>query len=212
MFSSCSPTSALVDGVKIGSGSREPSTRPAGSGMPHTVPRRAVLGQPGAGEVAAGDALDREHVQLLAEHRPAVDGGGHPASTVEASTWCATSASWSNHHRLSCGQDAALVRDLAGEDVVVGTDAVAGDHQDARPGRGVRMAGPRGRRGRGPCRSRRAASRAGPAAGVSRLGACGLSRRSSRPSAAGSASSAGSRPARGRSIWPRAACAAMSVR
>ena len=37
-FSSCSPSSALVAGVKIGSGSREPSTSPAGSAMPVTEP------------------------------------------------------------------------------------------------------------------------------------------------------------------------------
>ena len=38
MFSSWSPIAALVDGVKMGSGSRLASTRPAGSSMPHTVP------------------------------------------------------------------------------------------------------------------------------------------------------------------------------
>ena len=40
MFSSCSPSSALVAGVKIGSGSREASTRPGGSGTPQTRPVR----------------------------------------------------------------------------------------------------------------------------------------------------------------------------
>ena len=38
MFSSWSPISAFVDGVKMGSGSFEEFTRPAGSSMPHTVP------------------------------------------------------------------------------------------------------------------------------------------------------------------------------
>ena len=38
MFSSWSPIAALVDGVKIGSGSRLASTRPSGSSMPHTAP------------------------------------------------------------------------------------------------------------------------------------------------------------------------------
>ena len=38
MFSSCSPTSALVAGVKIGSGSWSLSRRPGGSAMPQTVP------------------------------------------------------------------------------------------------------------------------------------------------------------------------------
>jgi hypothetical protein len=36
-FSSC-PTSALVAGVKIGSGSLLARTRPGGSGMPQTAP------------------------------------------------------------------------------------------------------------------------------------------------------------------------------
>ena len=38
MFSSCAPRSAFVAGVKIGSGSRSLSRRPAGKGMPHTAP------------------------------------------------------------------------------------------------------------------------------------------------------------------------------
>ena len=38
MFSSWSPMAALVDGVKIGSGSWLASTRPAGRSMPHTLP------------------------------------------------------------------------------------------------------------------------------------------------------------------------------
>ncbi|MNU06256.1 hypothetical protein D3C72_2513910 [compost metagenome] len=38
MFSSWSPTAALVEGVKIGCGSLEASFRPAGSWMPQTVP------------------------------------------------------------------------------------------------------------------------------------------------------------------------------
>ena len=38
MFSSCSPASAFVAGVKIGSGRRSLSRRPGGSGMPQTVP------------------------------------------------------------------------------------------------------------------------------------------------------------------------------
>ena len=38
MFSSWSPISAFVDGVKMGSGSFEEFTRPSGSSMPHTVP------------------------------------------------------------------------------------------------------------------------------------------------------------------------------
>ena len=46
MFSSCSPSSAFVAGVKIGSGSRSLSRRPAGSGMPQTVPLARYSFQP----------------------------------------------------------------------------------------------------------------------------------------------------------------------
>jgi hypothetical protein len=38
MASSCCPSGALVDGVKTGSGSREPSTSPGGSATPDTTP------------------------------------------------------------------------------------------------------------------------------------------------------------------------------
>ena len=37
-FSSCSPTAALVAGVKMGSGSRSAWRRPGGSLMPQTAP------------------------------------------------------------------------------------------------------------------------------------------------------------------------------
>ena len=39
-FSSWSPTAALVEGVKIGSGSCSAWRRPAGSSMPHNAPVR----------------------------------------------------------------------------------------------------------------------------------------------------------------------------
>ena len=38
MFSSCAPSSALVAGVKMGSGRRLALRSPAGSGTPHTAP------------------------------------------------------------------------------------------------------------------------------------------------------------------------------
>ena len=46
MFSSWSPISALVDGVKMGSGSFEEFTRPSGSSMPQTVPSRLYSFRP----------------------------------------------------------------------------------------------------------------------------------------------------------------------
>ena len=60
MFSSCVPTSALVEGVKIGSGSRSLSRRPAGSRMPADRPGAPVVLPAGARDVAADDHLDRQ--------------------------------------------------------------------------------------------------------------------------------------------------------
>ena len=68
MFSSWSPISAFVDGVKMGSGSFEEFTRPAGSSMPHTRALLLVLLEAAAGQIAAHDALGREHVGLLHQH------------------------------------------------------------------------------------------------------------------------------------------------
>ena len=70
-FSSCSPSSAFVAGVKIGSGSRSPSTSPAGSGDAAHRAGRLVVEQARAGEVAAGDASTGTIVQPLAHHRAA---------------------------------------------------------------------------------------------------------------------------------------------
>ena len=51
MLRSC-PLSALVDGVKIGSGSRSASRSPAGSAIPQTAPVFRYSAQPGPGEIA----------------------------------------------------------------------------------------------------------------------------------------------------------------
>ena len=40
MFSSCAPASALVEGVKMTSGSRSACLSPGGKRIPHTVPVR----------------------------------------------------------------------------------------------------------------------------------------------------------------------------
>lgn len=55
---------------------REPSTRPSGSSIPHTVPDARYSAQPRPGQVAAGDALHRHHVQPVDDHRAAPDAGG----------------------------------------------------------------------------------------------------------------------------------------
>src|SRR3954449_6053070 len=96
MFSSWSPTSALVAGVKIGSGSCSDSWSPDGSSIPQTAPlgllsfhpgpleprrqldpaaraRGLVVLPAGPRDVAAHDALDREHLEPLHEQRAAAE-------------------------------------------------------------------------------------------------------------------------------------------
>ena len=71
MFSSCSPCSALVAGVKIGSGSRSLSRRPGGQRDPADRAARLVFLPARSGEVAADDGLDRDDVCRPADHHPA---------------------------------------------------------------------------------------------------------------------------------------------
>ena len=73
MLMSCSPSSALVAGVRIGSGSRSLSRSPGGSGTPHTGAGVPVLAPAGAGEVAADDDLDREHRCPATDQHPALE-------------------------------------------------------------------------------------------------------------------------------------------
>ena len=65
------PASAFVDGVKIGSANRSASRRPAGIGVPWTVPLATYSFYAWPGQVAADDALEREHLGPPHEHRPA---------------------------------------------------------------------------------------------------------------------------------------------
>ena len=60
-----------------GSGSRSPFESPSGSGDAADGAGLLVLLPAAAGEVAAHDALDREHVEGAAERRPIGDRGGH---------------------------------------------------------------------------------------------------------------------------------------
>ncbi len=94
--SSCSPTGALVDGVKIGSGRMDASTSPRGSSTPETFPvlsysfRPPPVRKPRATH-STGTISSRRH--RIA--RPANSGG----TSVAEITWLGTrSASCSNHH------------------------------------------------------------------------------------------------------------------
>ena len=78
------PDSALVAGVKIGS-IRSLSTSPAGKGVAADGPRRPVLAPGAAREIAPDDALERDDLGLLDDHRPAGQRlAGRSASEVEA--------------------------------------------------------------------------------------------------------------------------------
>ena len=94
--------------------------------MPQTSPVRAVVEQPGAGEVAAGHALDREHLEPLAHDRAAGDGVGHVGGDDVVGHQVGQLVEPPQRHP---GQDLALVGDGGVEDEVEGRDPVAGDHQ-----------------------------------------------------------------------------------
>ena len=70
------PSAALVEGVKIGSSSWLASCSPAGIAVPCTVPDSGVLLVGLAGEVAAHDALELEHVGPPHQDGPAGPVGG----------------------------------------------------------------------------------------------------------------------------------------
>ena len=115
---------------EIGSGSRSPSRRPGGSAMPQTAPVALVVQPARAGQVAAGDSLDGQHLQRCCRAWPGRATADGIAGSSTASRWLATrSASWPNHHTRHRGQDAALVRNLGRQHMVKGRDPVAGHHQ-----------------------------------------------------------------------------------
>ena len=127
------PSSAFVEGVKIGSGSRSDSRSPAGSSMPETAPVALVVLPAGARDVAAHDALDRQHLQPLA--RAARGRAPRPARrrSPTGSGWGRSSRVSPNHRTERPVSTLALVGDRRGMDDVVGGDAVGGDHQQVVP-------------------------------------------------------------------------------
>ena len=72
MFSSW-PVSALVEGVKIGSGRRSESRKPGGSANAADLAGPVVVLQAGAGEEAARDAFHRKHLRFPDQHRAAFE-------------------------------------------------------------------------------------------------------------------------------------------
>ncbi len=109
--------------------------------------RLLVLLPAGAGEVGAGDALDREHLSALDDHHAAgeigfvrgefggevSDAGGDEVVGDEV-------AEMVKPEERELGEDAALVGDAGGEDVVEGGDAVGGDEEKISAGKRVDVA------------------------------------------------------------------------
>ena len=131
MNSSWVPSGALVVGVKIGSGSRDPSTSPAGRGTPEIDPSRWYSFSPLPGEVAAGDALDRDHLQPAAadgtagELRGHVGGGDHVVGHDVGELL--------EPPQRQLGEHLALVRDGCGQDHVEDRHPVGRDQDQVPP-------------------------------------------------------------------------------
>jgi hypothetical protein len=90
-----------------------------------------VLDQAGAGEIAAGHALHRDHPQGLADERAArpVGGGAGRESGAEDVVGDQV-GELVEPPEGELREDAALVRDLGGQHPVVRGQAVAGDHHE----------------------------------------------------------------------------------
>ena len=148
-FSSCSPSSALVAGVKIGSGSREPSSRPGGSG--DAADRRRSRGtrrgpsRSGSRAPRTRPGTCRARAQTIARPAPrrrARRVGDHVVGRRCRRAGRTTTA--------TSGEDPALVGDGGRQHAVVRRDPVARDEQQPPVGRP--------RTGRAPCRSTRGCS------------------------------------------------------
>ena len=124
------PSSALVDGVKIGVGQalglaqagRQLDARDLAGGLV-VLPARA-------GDVAAHHALDRQHPQLAHGHRAPADVVGDALGGRDEVVVDDVPGAPEPEGRQA-GEHRALVRDRRRMHDVVRRDPVAGDHQDA---------------------------------------------------------------------------------
>ena len=123
MFSSW-PVCAFVAGVKIGSGSCSRLDQPGGQRVAADLAGGEVVLPARAGEVAADDALDRQHLEPPALGRAAVL--AQREQVVRDELACPREP-----EAREPGQHAALVGDLRRQDDVEGRDAVARDEQQA---------------------------------------------------------------------------------
>ena len=135
MFSSC--TSLLVDGVNTGSGSCVALLQPGGQRLAVHGAAGLVLLPGRAREVAADDALDREHLGLAAQHDPAGqvgiglgDAGGEVGDVGGDEVAAGHVAERLEPEGRDRGEHAALVEDRLVEHDVEGGEPVGGDHQE----------------------------------------------------------------------------------
>ena len=136
MFSSW-PCSALVEGVKIGSGSWSDSLSLLGQADAAHLARGLVFLPAGAGEIAADDALDRDDPGPLDQHRTLVEelamggeGGRELVRVGGDEVIGADELGEVEPEPRQLRQDLALEGDERGQDVVEGRDAVRGDDQE----------------------------------------------------------------------------------
>ncbi len=134
-FSSWSPISAFVAGVKIGSGSCSDSREPGRQVDPADGARGLVVLPARARDVAAHDALDRHHLEPLDQHRATGEllrdlGVGDEVVGADV-------AQPAEPEGGQAREDLALVRDRRRVHDVVGRDAVGGDQQQAVLAHGV---------------------------------------------------------------------------
>jgi hypothetical protein len=122
MFSSCSPIGALYGGQ------RDPAHRAA----------LLVLGPAGSGQVAAHDALDRQHLQPHREHGAVGDLGGDRAGDEVVGDRIRTLREPVEPPSAEGGEQRALVGDPRLQREVEGAHAVGGDDQQAFVGRILR--------------------------------------------------------------------------
>ena len=98
-----------------------------------------VVQQSRAGQVAAGHALHRDHLQFAHHQRAAQHLVGDPRVVGRAGQVVGRLDVIEEEHAHR-GQDAALVRDLVVQDVVVCGDAIGGDEQQVLVVDGVQLA------------------------------------------------------------------------
>ncbi len=111
---------------------RQPGSVDQTGGQRHAAhsPGRAVLDQPGPGQVPAGHALDGEHLQRPAQHGATGHGLGYLGGQHVVADQVSDLV---EPPQAQLREDGALVRDRAGQNPVVGRDPIGG-HEEQRTG------------------------------------------------------------------------------